>query len=97
MSADLIITNATIYTMNPAQPTANAFAVRDGKFLAVGSATEIDALRGPQTQVLDLGGAPVLPGLCDAHIHFTHYALGLQRIDIFEVPSLAEMLQRVAA
>lgn len=96
MSADLIITNATIYTMNAAQPNAAAFAVRDGKFLAVGDAAALDALRGPHTQVLDLNGAPVLPGLCDAHIHFTHYALGLQRIDIFEVPTLEEMVQRVA-
>lgn len=96
MSADLIITNATIYTMDPALPTAEAFAIRDGKFLAVGSAAEVDIHRGPQTEVLDLNGAPVLPGLCDAHIHFTHYALSLQQIQIFEVPSLAEMLQRVA-
>lgn len=97
MSADLIITNATVYTMNPAQPTARAFAIRDGKFLAVGDTATIEALRGPQTEVLDLAGAPVLPGLCDAHIHFTHYALGLQRIDIFEVPSLQEMQTRLAA
>ena len=97
MSADLIVTNANIYTMNPAQPTANAFAVRDGKFIAVGDAATIDTLRGPKSQVLDLAGALVLPGLCDAHLHFTHYGLGLQRIDIFEVPTLAEMLQRVAA
>lgn len=97
MSADLIVTNANIYTVNPAQPTANAFAVRDGKFIAVGDTAAMDTLRGPQTQVLDLAGALVLPGLCDAHIHFTHYALGLQRIDIFEVPSLQEMLQRIAA
>ena len=53
MSADLIVTNANIYTVNPAQPTASAFAVRDGKFIAVGDAAAIDALRGPQTQVLD--------------------------------------------
>ncbi len=97
MPADLIITNAVVYTMNPAQPTATAFAVRDGKFLAVGDNTTIEALGGPQTKTVDLGGASVLPGLCDAHIHFTHYALGLQRIDIFEVPSLQEMQQRVAA
>jgi len=96
MSADLIVTNARIYTMDPTCPTAEAFAVRDGKFVAVGTVAEIDAHRGPQTDVLDLNGAPVLPGLCDAHIHFTHYALSLQQIQIFEVPSLEEMLQRVA-
>ncbi|MBX3011143.1 MAG: amidohydrolase [Caldilineaceae bacterium] len=97
MPADLIIHNAMIYTMDPAQPSASALAIRDGKFLAVGDDATILALRGPQTQLLNLEGAPVLPGLCDAHIHFTHYALGLQRIDIFEVPSLQEMLQRIAA
>jgi len=96
MSADLIITNATVYTMDPQHPTATAFAIRDGKFLAVGNAEAMAAHRGPQTQVLDLQGSPVLPGLIDAHIHFTHYALSLQQIQIFEVPSLEEMLQRVA-
>lgn len=96
MTADLVVTNATIYTMNSAQPTAEACAIRDGKFLAVGRASDIDALRGPQTTVFDLQGAPVLPGLCDAHIHFTAYALGLQRVDVFEVPSLQELQQRVA-
>ncbi len=96
MSADLLITNATIYTMDPAQPTAEAFAVRDGKFLAVGSSAEIESHRGPNTEVIDLQGAPVLPGLTDAHIHFTHYALSLQQIPIFEVPTLDVMLQRVA-
>ncbi|MEZ4869749.1 MAG: amidohydrolase [Caldilineaceae bacterium] len=97
MPADLIVTNATIYTMDPACPVANALAVRDHKFLAVGDPATVTALRGPQTQVLDLAGASVLPGLCDAHIHFTHYALSLQQIQIFEVPTLEEMLVRVAA
>ncbi len=96
MSADLIITNAEIYTMDPAHPTAAAFAIRDGKFLAVGSTADVEAHRGPQTEVIDLNGAPVLPGLTDAHIHFTHYALSLQQIQIFEVPTLEELLQRVA-
>jgi len=97
MSADLIVTNAKIYTMDPAHPTAEAFAVRDGKFLAVGAAAELEAYRSPNTEVRDLGGASVLPGLCDAHIHFTYYALSLQQIQIFEVPTLDELLQRVAA
>ncbi|MCB0064556.1 MAG: hypothetical protein KDE19_20675, partial [Caldilineaceae bacterium] len=66
MSADLIITNAQIYTMDPAHPTAEAFAIRDGKFLAVGSAADMEAHRGLNTERLDLNGAPVLPGLTDA-------------------------------
>jgi len=97
MPADIIVTNATIYTVDPAQPTAEALAIRDGKFLAVGRTAEIEAHRGPQTRILDLGGQTVLPGLCDAHIHFTYYAVGLNRVDIFEVPTLAELLARVKA
>jgi predicted amidohydrolase YtcJ len=82
--------------MDPHQPLASALAVRDGKFLAVGQAGDLETLAGPQTQVIDLKGQTVLPGLCDAHIHFSSYALSLQRIDLFEVPSLAEMQRRVA-
>lgn len=96
MPADLVVTNAQVYTMDPDRPTAEAFAVRAGKFLQVGPMAEIEALIGPHTKVINLKGAPVLPGLTDAHIHFTHYALSLQQIQIFEVPSLEEMLQRVA-
>jgi hypothetical protein len=53
-------------------------------------------LRGPKTEVIDLKGQPVLPGLCDAHIHFSSFSLSLRRIDLFEVPSLAEMKRRLA-
>ncbi|OQY37418.1 MAG: hypothetical protein B6243_00545 [Anaerolineaceae bacterium 4572_5.2] len=96
MPADLIITNAKIYTMDPACPTATAFAVRDGAFLMVGNASEVAETRGAKTEVIDLEGQPVLPGLCDAHIHFTAYALSLSRVNLFEVPSLAELQRRVA-
>ncbi|MEZ4622593.1 MAG: hypothetical protein R2867_44815 [Caldilineaceae bacterium] len=74
--------------MNPAQPTAEAFAVRDGKFLAVGSAAEIDAQRGQRQRSSTSTAHPSCPVFV-THIHFTHYALSLQQIQIFEVPSLA--------
>jgi predicted amidohydrolase YtcJ len=96
MPADLIVMNAQIYTMDQTRPTAAALAVRDGKFLAVGDPTGLEGLRGPNTQVIDLRGQAVLPGLCDAHIHFSQYALSLRRIDLFEVPTLAELQRRVA-
>jgi predicted amidohydrolase YtcJ len=78
MPADLIVLNAKIYTMDPARPVAAGLAIRDRKFLAVGGAAELEGLRGPQTQVIDLNGRTVLPGLCDAHIHFSGYALAGQ-------------------
>src|SRR5687768_16700302 len=97
MPADLLVVNANIYTMDARLPQASTLAVRDGKFLAVGRSGEaLEALRGLQTRLLDLQGQTALPGLCDAHIHFSGYALSLQRVDLFEVPSLAEMQRRVA-
>ncbi len=95
MPADLIISNANIYTLdvNENCPQANSLAVREGKFVAVGDIKEIDQQRGSHTEVINLAGQTVLPGLCDAHIHFTLYGLNLNRIDLFAVPSLAELQQ----
>jgi len=68
-SADLIYLNGKVYTSNKKQPWAQAFAVSDDKFVKVGSNEEIKALRGPDTQVVDLRNHLVLPGLIDSHIH----------------------------
>ena len=67
--ADSIYTNANIYTLDPEQPWAKAIAVSDGRILAVGDAADVLSRRGPNTRVEDLGGAMVLPGLIDAHVH----------------------------
>nr|BFE78589.1 hypothetical protein GCM10020093_011900 [Planobispora longispora] len=69
MTADLIV-RGRLTTLDPARPSAEALAVRDGRILAVGSAAEIDALRGRATRVLDTGDACVLPGFVEAHGHF---------------------------
>ncbi len=69
MSADLLITNARITTLNPAQPTATALAVKDGKLLAVGSEAEVLAHAGPQTRRIDAQGRRLVPGLIDSHTH----------------------------
>ncbi len=68
-SADTIYTNARVYTVNPDQPWAEAFAVRDGRFVAVGPADVVAALAGDGTKTIDLEGAMVLPGLYDIHLH----------------------------
>ncbi|MBN7797337.1 amidohydrolase [Parahaliea mediterranea] len=67
--ADHIYTNAKIYTLDPNRPWAEAIAVRDGRIVAVGDTREVLAGRGADTRVEDLGGAMVLPGLIDAHVH----------------------------
>ncbi len=89
-----LLTNGRIYTMDSAQPTASAVAIRDGKLIAVGSNDDIRALSGT---VIDLGGRTVIPGLIDSHVHFQYYALSLQEVDLDIVPSLEEALRRVKA
>ena len=67
--ADTVYTNGKIYTVNEAQPWAEAVAIKDGKFLVVGSNAEVEAVTGKGTEVVDLGGAFAMPGIGDVHIH----------------------------
>ncbi len=67
--ADTVYTNGKIYTVNEAQPWAEAVAIKDGKFLVVGSVTDVEAVTGGDTEVVDLGGAFAMPGIGDTHIH----------------------------
>ncbi|MFO7549847.1 MAG: amidohydrolase [Haliea sp.] len=68
-AADTIYLNARIYTVNPAQPWAEAVAIRDGHFVHVGDRAGTEAYRAPTTSVVDLQGAMVMPGINDAHVH----------------------------
>jgi len=66
---DMILFNAKVYTVDDAQPRAQAFAVKGERFVAVGSNDEIKAFAGSATKRIDCGGATVLPGFNDAHLH----------------------------
>lgn len=68
-AVDTIYTNGKIYTVNEAQPWAEAIAVKDGRFVAVGSRADVEAMAGDATKVIDLGGQFVMPGLIDTHTH----------------------------
>src|SRR5262245_13946212 len=68
-TADLILHHGLFTTLALAHPTATAVAIRDGRFLAVGGDREVMALAGPNSQVADLKGRRVLPGLIDNHLH----------------------------
>jgi predicted amidohydrolase YtcJ len=73
---------------------SSALAVEGDRITAIGSTAEILALSSPTTQVIDLAGKSVLPGLADAHLHMGMYAEFLQLIDC-EVPTMQECLQKV--
>jgi len=66
---DVIYTNGKVYTVESAQPWAEAFALKDGRFVAVGSDADIKKLKNAKTRVVDLGGKFVMPGFIDSHIH----------------------------
>src|SRR6476469_438870 len=91
---DLIIQNAAVSTMNPAQSQARALAAAGGKFIAVGTDAEILALRGPNTRVIDAGGRRVIPGLNDSHLHIIRGGLNFNMELRWDgVPSLADAMR----
>ena len=67
--AELVARHANVLTVDAKQPNATAFAVRGGKFVAVGSDESVKGLIGPGTKVLDLAGRTIVPGFIDAHAH----------------------------
>lgn len=95
--ADLIVTGARIHTVDPARPLAQAMAVRGGRVVFVGSASEAAILRGPSTRVLDLPGRVIIPGMVDAHLHFMNVGAALRNVDLVGTTSENEAVQRVAA
>ncbi|WP_459077298.1 amidohydrolase, partial [Metapseudomonas sp. CR3202] len=94
MNADLILFNGRFHTVDRAKPTASAVAIKDGKFLAVGTDAEVMALRGDTTQVIDLKQRTVIPGLNDSHLHLIRGGLNYNLELRWEgVPSLADALR----
>lgn len=95
MFATLVLTNGKIMTMDEHQPQATAIAIHGNRILAVGTDAAMKSLLAPGGEWLDLRGRTVTPGLVDAHVHFQWYSLGLQVVDLFEVPTMDEALARV--
>jgi predicted amidohydrolase YtcJ len=92
--ADFIVKNSVIYSVDPDFRIAESFAVKDGKFLGVGTNQEIEkAFRS--NIVYDLGGKPVYPGFYDAHCHFSGYAGNLRKADLSGTTSFAEICSRL--
>jgi predicted amidohydrolase YtcJ len=101
--ADAIYLHGNIYTGVPASAKfdsvlrAEAIAVRGGRILAVGKNVDIEKLKGPRTQVVDLGGRFVMPGFNDAHLHLADAGLQKLTVDLIGVRSLDEFRERVLA
>jgi len=80
--ADLILTGGNIITINAKLPRAEAIAVKHGRILAVGSATDVNQFHGSRTEVIDLKGRTVVPGFNDAHNHMASFGLQLQMVSL---------------
>ena len=92
---DLVVTHARVWTENPQQREAEAFAVASHHIVAVGTSAEIEKLAGPQTKVLDLHEQRVVPGFNDAHVHMFWGGQSLASVQLRDVTSREQFVQRV--
>ena len=95
-AADLIIRGGKIITVDAQQPTAAAVAVRGHRILAVGSDAEITALAHANTQIIDLDGRVLIPGLIEGHGHFLSLGRAQQILDLNDATSFADIVTQVA-
>jgi predicted amidohydrolase YtcJ len=93
---DLILHNARIYTLDTAQPWAEAIAIRGATIIATGPNEAVKELATSHTRQIDVGGRLVLPGLCDAHIHLHEWATNLSRPHLASARNKQEMLSQIA-
>src|ERR1700674_4299223 len=95
-SADTVLVNGKILTVDNQFSTREAIAIRDGKIMAVGSNVEVRKIAGPRTRVIDLQGRTVIPGLIDSHMHAIRagQAFGYE-VNWVGATSLAEALSRI--
>jgi predicted amidohydrolase YtcJ len=95
--ADLIVTNARIYTVDPSRPMVDAMVVRGGRVVFTGPSRLAQTYKGPSTRVVDLAGKTVIPGMIDAHVHLLNLGNSLRNVDLRGTRSYDEVIARVVA
>ena len=96
-AATLILVNGKVWTVNPAQPRAEAVACVGPRIVAVGTSAEIRKWAGPATKIIDLGGRVLLPGFNDAHVHFLSGGQNLSSVQLRTALSMSEFQRRIEA
>jgi predicted amidohydrolase YtcJ len=94
--ADMIIHNGTIYTMNDLMPITESVAVSNGKIIALGKYNDLDRLITPRTQIINLDGAMMTPGLIEGHGHFYGLGLAEMQLDLSSTESYEELIDMVS-
>jgi predicted amidohydrolase YtcJ len=87
--AELAIVNATIYTAEPKLSQAKAMAIRNGRVVAIGD--DVSAYIGPKTEVMDLRGGTVIPGLIDSHVHVSGLGFQIETFDLRNVKTVEDV------
>lgn len=95
--ADVILVNGRFWTGDSAQSTASAVAIRNERFIAVGSSTDVEKFRASHTRVIDLGGRFATPGFIDNHTHFNQAGALLLGVNLLDVAEPRAFAQRVKA
>ena len=93
--ADLLILNGKAYTADGSGTFKEAIAVRGNRIAAVGATSEIEKLRGPKTEVVDAGGAAVLPGFNDVHTHMLSGGLEMENVNLQGAQTLDDVQTRI--
>jgi predicted amidohydrolase YtcJ len=91
VTADTILVNGRVLTLDPRRPAAQALAIRGDRIVAVGSAAEARRWRDRRTRVIDVAGATVIPGLVDAHAHLDREGLKLLYPSLARCRSIADI------
>ena len=101
MYPDTILHNGRLTTLDRANPNATAVAIKDGLFMEVGTDTDVMALAGPETKIIDLKGKRVLPGLIDNHTHVVrgglNFNMELRWDGVRSLADAMDMLKRQVA
>ncbi|MEZ4417386.1 MAG: amidohydrolase [Gemmatimonadota bacterium] len=94
-AADLLLRGGRVW-VGADEPSVEAIAIRDGRVVALGTAADLASLVGSSTEIVELDGRTVLPGLIDAHVHFIQGGFQLSSVDLRSADSPEEFTRRLA-
>jgi predicted amidohydrolase YtcJ len=97
MTADVIITNGHILTMDDANPKAEAIALRGNRIVQVGRRVDIAVFKSSSTRIIDAQGGSVLPGFIEAHMHLFSGAAELDNLDLYSVRGIEQLINALKA
>ena len=96
-AADLVLAHGVLYPVDPPEPVEGSLAIRGGAIVYLGPPAGAEPLVGPETEVIELAGRAVTPGLIDAHSHLAGLGAALEQVDLVGTGSYEEVVARIAA